>query len=140
MKVHLILGILLLIHSTIFGQDLEKHAWKNRVLLIFSKEENAEVLKKQLKILEKDKKGLCERKLEIYRFTPKSFSQNFDEVWSVSTYLFDRYGDTANEYQVILIGLDGGVKMKQAVVLDLEKLFAIIDGMPMRRVEVNTKN
>ena len=46
--------------------------------------------------------------------------------------------DTA--FEVILIGLDGGEKLRQTKVLETDKLFAIIDGMPMRRSEIIKNN
>ena len=39
--------------------------------------------------------------------------------------------------QLVLIGKDGGVKTRQSEgVFDLERLFALIDSMPMRRAEM----
>jgi hypothetical protein len=129
-----------MINSSIFGQDLEKHLWKDRVLLIFSKDDKSEKLQKQLEVLSKGKKGLTERKLEIYSFTPELFRTNFQEDWGESTYLFKKQGDLLNDFQVILIGLDGGIKMKQTSVLELKELFACIEGMPMRIAEVKNEN
>jgi len=38
-----------------------------------------------------------------------------------------------------LIGLDGGVKLKETEVLKKEDLFSIIDSMPMRLREIRQK-
>ena len=40
----------------------------------------------------------------------------------------------------MLIGLDGGIKLEQIQILSAEKLFAIIDGMPMRKREIRKNN
>jgi hypothetical protein len=109
-------------------------------LLIFSKDDKSEKLQKQLEVLSKGKKGLTKRKLEIYSFTPELFRTNFQEDWGESTYLFKKQGDLLNDFQVILIGLDGGIKMKQTSVLELKELFACIEGMPMRIAEVKNEN
>jgi hypothetical protein len=129
-----------MINSISFAQYLEKHIWKERVLLVFSKDEKSEKSQKQLEILSKGKKGLSERKLEIYSFTPELFTINFQKYWRESTYLFKKHGDLWNDFQVILIGLDGRVKMKQTSVLELKELFARIEGMPMRKIEVRNEN
>lgn len=48
-----------------------------------------------------------------------------------------RLGVNGDVVQVLLIGLDGGVKSRQeASEVDLGRVFALIDGMPMRRQEI----
>jgi hypothetical protein len=39
-------------------------------------------------------------------------------------------------FQVLLIGLDGGVKMDQSEIISCKKLFGTIDSMPMRKAEM----
>ena len=39
-------------------------------------------------------------------------------------------------FEVVLIGLDGGIKLRQTKLVSLDKLFTLIDGMPMRRNEL----
>jgi hypothetical protein len=41
--------------------------------------------------------------------------------------------------QLVLIGKDGGVKTRQSGAVDLPGLFALIDSMPMRRVEAQRR-
>ena len=43
-------------------------------------------------------------------------------------------------FEISLIGLDGGIKLSQNEILTAEKLFGIIDQMPMRRIEVENNN
>jgi len=47
-----------------------------------------------------------------------------------------KYKIPKNQFTIILIGLDGGEKLRQTKPLDTTTLFAIIDGMPMRRQEL----
>jgi hypothetical protein len=43
----------------------------------------------------------------------------------------------ANEaFEIILIGLDGGIKLRKNDIVSREELFSIIDAMPMRRNEM----
>ena len=44
--------------------------------------------------------------------------------------------DQNNDFEVILIGLDGGIKLRQDQTLLKQDLFRIIDAMPMRRNEI----
>jgi hypothetical protein len=121
-------------------QDLEKHQWKNRVLLIYGDEKTNTDFTKQMKILSENKKGLIERKLKLYQFIKNQFTFDFDEGWISSNLLFKNYVNNNERFKVILIGLDGGVKLTQNSILSTEKLFAIIDGMPMRKRELKNKN
>jgi hypothetical protein len=123
-----------------FGQDLEKHQWESRVLLIFNDDKNADDFKNQIKILSENKKGLTERKLVVYQFTKNEFTTNFIEVWSSSNSLYKKFVNNKDRFKVLLLGLDGGIKLEQDRILSPEKLFAIIDGMPMRRSELKRKN
>jgi hypothetical protein len=48
-----------------------------------------------------------------------------------------RFGLQSREAQLLLIGKDGGIKARQSgAVLDLERIFELIDSMPMRRAEM----
>jgi hypothetical protein len=41
-----------------------------------------------------------------------------------------------DEFEIILIGKDGGVKLRSKTPISLEELFSLIDAMPMRRQEM----
>ena len=43
-------------------------------------------------------------------------------------------------FRVILIGKDGGIKLKRNDQIDLETIFELIDSMPMRKDEIRHKN
>lgn len=51
----------------------------------------------------------------------------------------ERYGVAASEYAVILVGRDGGEKLRRASPISAEELFATIDEMPMRRRELRDR-
>ncbi len=119
-----------------FSQDIKKHQWENRILLVFTDDKKSDNFKHQIKILSENKKELAERKLVIYQFTENYFTTDFSEVWFSSNSMFKKYVNTNDSFKVLLLGLDGGIKLEQDKILSLEKLFTIIDGMPMRRSEL----
>ena len=47
-------------------------------------------------------------------------------------------GIGANSFSVVLIGKDGGEKLRVNDVPDLQAIYAVIDGMPMRGREMST--
>ena len=52
-------------------QDLSKHQWKDRLVLIIA-EEKTEKFQQQLTELQKHQQGLNERKLVIYQILPEN--------------------------------------------------------------------
>ena len=50
--------------------------------------------------------------------------------------MFKKYKATAKGFTFILIGKDGGEKLRSNEAVGLEKLYAIIDAMPMRQEEM----
>ena len=138
MKLMLIFFILLSLFS--FGQNMEKHLWKNRVLLIYSIDEKSQKLENQLTILTEHKKKLLERKIVVYSFTEKRYSFNFKNKWENSEILYSKFNPKNELFRVILIGLDGKIKLEQPTILSTEKLFTIIDRMPIRKREIRNKN
>ena len=50
--------------------------------------------------------------------------------------LFKTYQPNHDEFTFVLIGLDGGEKMRSTKVVSLEQLFGLIDSMPMRQWEL----
>ena len=120
--------------SISFGQDLKEHQWENRVLLILS--DDGALVKKQIEILQKKSEGLKERKLIIYRIYPKEYFKGINNHHASFPSNYSQLKKKKKNLEIVLIGLDGGVKLRQTELLDLEKLFTLIDGMPMRRQEL----
>ncbi|WP_439128384.1 DUF4174 domain-containing protein [Polaribacter sp.] len=129
--------ILFLLFSMVsFGQNIKKHLWKNRVLLVFTNDVQSDFYKNQVLMLQEHPKELLERKLVVYRFTKNSYQYNFSGNWKKST----KFKNEKSDFKIMLIGLDGGIKLEQTQLLSTEKLFTIIDGMPMRKRELKNKN
>ncbi|MFT5885303.1 MAG: hypothetical protein ACI9IP_001763 [Arcticibacterium sp.] len=126
----------MMIQLPAFSQTLKKHQWKNRVLLVISNKENNEPFQKQMDEFS-DEKPLNERKLVLYKVFPESYI--LEEKRINSSVLFEMYIKNKKDFCVVLIGLDGGVKLSQSNPLSSQDLFRIIDSMPMRRSEIRKK-
>ncbi len=119
------------------AQDLSKHRWENRLILLISDDENNPTLKAQIAEFTKDLTGLEERKLIIYQVMPEEYKIILNgDTTKQSSKLYKTYKKTEKGFEVLLLGLDGGIKHRQSELLPLEKLYAIIDAMPMRRSEM----
>ena len=121
------------------AQNLETHLWEDRVVLLFAADLQQTTLQKQLDLLKENPEGLIERKLVIYQITPNTIQKNgvdfFDKKFNGQ--LFKKYKPKKDEFTFVLIGLDGGEKMRATKIVSLNKLFGKIDRMPMRRSEIN---
>jgi hypothetical protein len=139
-KNFMLFGVIFLMMLNSYGQNIEKHQWEHRVLLIFSEDKDGEKLKNQIEILSKDKSGLVERKLKIYQFSEKQYTTDFNSIWFSSNLMEKKYQRDAEDFKVVLVGLDGGIKFEQKSILTIEQLFGIIDGMSLRKQELKSKN
>ncbi len=138
------LFFLLILPVMPLAQDLSVHQWENRVLLILSESSSDipinsgsqhSLFQAQLDTLQQYSSGLRERKLLIYQVMPSKF-RSADKGWQSSSMLYQKYKQTNAPFEVVLIGLDGSVKLRQTKILSSAELFAVIDGMPMRRAEL----
>lgn len=82
-----------------------------------------------------------ERKMLIFYITPKKYKRiHANEGWQQTNTVYNQYKKATTSFEMVLIGLDGEVKYRSATQQAYQKLFAIIDGMPMRRRELRRKN
>lgn len=124
------------------AQDLAAHHWQDRLLLIVADAADHPALRQQLAELQKEKEGLDERKLVIYQVLPGKYRVGLDDEgpWQISGKMYNRFQEAGASFSVLLIGLDGGTKLGRGALLSCEELFAVIDGMPMRRAEMRKKS
>ena len=117
------------------------YTWENRLLIILTDDINGLDYRNQLKELEKHNSGIMERKLLVFSASPKEYKKGIssDSEWEQSGKLYKKYKKFDSPLEVILIGLDGGVKARKREVFNTKSLFALIDGMPMRRSEMKNK-
>lgn len=97
------------------------------MLLIFADKESNTKVKEQQNILKAHQNGLNERNIEV-----KYYYADNDKA------AFKARKLTAS-FTVILVGKDGGDKLKSTLPVSLKKLFDTIDGMPMRKHEMQPK-
>ena len=126
--------------GSIAGRDLSHHKWQNRLVVILTSDSQNQMYKNQVEAFRGEKEGFDERKLVVYHVTPTKYKTGFrNQNWKNSTELFNRFKKSESDFEVLLIGLDGGVKLHQNNLLTVQKLYSTIDVMPMRRREIESK-
>jgi hypothetical protein len=127
------------------AQNLDKHQWENRIIIIKTTDENNAKYQKQIEEFKNEENGLLDRKLVLYKVVEDTYSfsdfnsksMDFQTISNPSKRNLFKH---KHDFEVLLIGLDGGVKIVQQEVLTIQKLFNTIDAMPMRQNELNNRN
>ena len=93
------------------------------------------VLNEQLTLLKSRQKELLERDLIFFRYANGKL---YDSSGSSTT--MDTKSVPAKDYNgLLLIGKDGGVKLKKEFIVPPDEIFTLIDGMPMRRAKMKNE-
>ncbi|WP_106147791.1 DUF4174 domain-containing protein [Flagellimonas meridianipacifica] len=106
-----------------FGQELNEYRWKNRLIVLVSEESNAPKAKQQLKLLNQNNKDLLDRDIVLLQRGPGSQD-------------LLQFSIAPNFQGILLIGKDGGLKLKKPFIVAPQKIFDSVDSMPMRRAEM----
>lgn len=124
--------------SMLKSQDLSTHRWQHRLVILLTSDTTQSAFQAQVKELSNYAQGLGERKIIIYQALPKAYRKGLDSSanWSQSDEIFTSLKKTDAPFEILLIGLDGGVKLRKDEFVPCRELFTLIDGMPMRRAEM----
>ncbi len=130
---------LIFISLTAQGQDapIEKLKWTKRVFLLVAPNEQARQINETLAILQSCQEGVDTRKIETFVVTP-GVTRNSTVNQVVASKDYNKYAAKAS-FEIVLIGLDGGVKWRASRLVDCRQLFIIIDVMPIRQEEMRQK-
>ncbi len=121
--------------NTAQSQDLSKHHWENRLILLLTENLEDENFTSQLKELETGLKGLQERKVIIYQIFQHKMKLGLakDAEWTTATNLYKKYDKKNTPFEFYLIGLDGKIKLQDYNCISIDKILDLIDSMPMRK-------
>lgn len=118
--------------------DLDALRWKNRVLILFSASESDASFQSQKQGLASREEEVADRDLLILEIIEQGKSRAGNQMLSEKSVqdIRKRLGVQAGKYQVLLIGKDGGVKLRSSEPVSMKDLFGLIDSMPMRQQEM----
>lgn len=124
----------------VYAQDIGEYRWKNRVLLLVDKTAASKSLQSQLKVFSDESLELEERALLVFIVTPEEIRFYNGQISKLlPAEVYRSISISENFSGVILIGKDGGVKLKKPFEVTADDIFTLIDGMPMRKSEINKK-
>ena len=127
------------------GQDkirLKDYQWKNRLILAFSPSaENPgyRALEKEIAVRVEE---VVDRDLLVFQILESGETKlgNSSLPESSGNYLREKFSIKSGTFTVLLIGKDGGVKLRREGGVELGEIFSLIDSMPMRQREMREKS
>lgn len=132
----LFLAAALLLASNTQGWSMDSLAhftWKNRVLVVFGQTEDAKV-QKQITTIRAQEAELADRDMVVLHVTQDKVTPIFGNAGGIDAQALTREaGADGKSFEAVLIGKDGGVKLRSEDVVGSVALFDLIDRMPMRR-------
>jgi len=126
---------------SVAGLDLDSLRWKNRVLVLFSPSESDASFQLQKQGLASSAGEVLDRDLMILEIVEQGQSGAGNQLLSEKSVqdIRKRLGAQRGSFQVLLIGKDGGVKFRSSEPVSMKDLFGLIDSMPMRRQEMESR-
>ncbi|WP_405247294.1 MULTISPECIES: DUF4174 domain-containing protein [unclassified Cellulophaga] len=128
----LILGCFFLYSPIAMAQDISDFKWKNRVLLLIDTASNSNNIKQQIQIFEGQHDAFQERDIIYFISTPKGSYGSDKQPLDLRGLEKYRKKDFSG---LILLGKDGGIKLKEAFIVPAKTIISLIDTMPMRQSE-----
>jgi len=136
-----VMSTLILLSSAASGKngvELSDYLWKNRPLLLFAPSPNSPVYRSVPDSLSAHLDQIEDRHMVIIevfengmiRIDGKSDCRHTAESFR------QRFSAEEGELTAILVGKDGGLKLRQNGRLDLGEILSLIDTMPMRQQEM----
>jgi hypothetical protein len=118
-----------------FAMDgLSELHWKMRAVLVFGEAGDPRI-DRQIKLLLGKKTELKDRDLVLIRVSGEDAEVVYGDWTGPSGPTLREEAKLHGGFHVLLVGKDGGVKLRSQTIVDDFALFDVIDGMPMRRAE-----
>jgi hypothetical protein len=127
--------------ASVADLDFDSLRWKNRVLVLFSPSESDVSFQLQKQGLASSTEGVLDRELMVLEIIEQGQSRAGNQLLSQKSVqnIRRRLGVQAGPFQVLLIGKDGGVKLRSSEPVSVKDIFGLIDSMPMRQQEMESR-
>ena len=134
--------LLIIARQDALSMDLRQFQWKNRLLFLFAPQRNDRFFSDLLNEIMVNKNEVEDRDLVIFEILESgpSYMNSVSLDAQTAAALQDKFDSPPGRFTVILVGKDGGVKLKRQTGTRLKDIFALIDAMPMRQEEIRQKS
>ncbi len=117
---------------------LSPYQWKNRILIISG---DSFEMKSCYQLYKKETESIRDRDMLLIYISPSSI-QSFPstpDIEAEKAKIIHHFDIQPDKGETILIGKDGGIKLRKPIPVSTNEVFDLIDSMPMRRAEVRDK-
>ncbi len=122
--------------------DLTQFQWKNRLLFLFAEDANNPLFKNLQSQIMAQKAEVDDRDLIVFEVPAQGPARMntspLDQKEADS--IRNHFAVPGDAFSLILVGKDGGIKLKRSDQVDLREVFGLIDSMPMRQSEMRQKS
>jgi hypothetical protein len=124
------------------SMDLNQFQWKNRLLFIFAPEKGDAFFQSLQSEISTQPDEISERDLVVFSIfeTGPSYQDNSQIDTRTAAAIRTNFAVLPGKFTCILVGKDGGIKLRQDSQVKLDQVFNLIDTMPMRREEMRQKS
>ena len=128
-----------LVPATAAGAELGDYLWQRRPLLLFAPTQSDPRLVETVRRIEASRCDFTDRDMVLGLIVTQGSSTLDGQVLDTSQVrqLLSTFRIDVNTFSAVLIGKDGGEKLRVNDVPDLAAIYAVIDGMPMRGSEMS---
>ena len=136
MKQLIVTAALAFVSTQVFAMDsLPGLEWNNRVVLVFGNPSDPKI-GDQIELLESQEAELADRDMVIIQVSGEKARSVYGKASGLNASAIRKEAKVSGErFQVLLVGKDGGVKLRSDSVVRNVEIFDLIDSMPMRKAE-----
>ena len=126
------------------GEDkikLKDYQWKNRLILAFSPSTEDPGYRAFAKEIAVQAEEVIDRDILVFHILETGEIKLGESSLQTGSgdYLRESFSISPGRFTVLLIGKDGGVKLRREGGVELNEIFSLIDTMPMRQREMREK-
>lgn len=120
---------------------MDTYRWHKRPVIVAAPDPSAPLVAAQRAALATTDAALSERDMVRIEILGENVTTDGTPRPDISaSRLRDQFGIGKTDALALLVGKDGGVKIRRRAAITADELFATIDAMPMRRREMGTQN
>lgn len=121
--------------------SMTEYLWRNRPLIVFAPHSEHPILASQREALSGYSGELRDRDMVVIEVVSDDVTIDGYAAKNLkAAEMRKRYGLRSSDTVALLVGKDGGVKLRRSHALSVQTLLETIDAMPMRRQEMSDSN
>jgi hypothetical protein len=122
------------------AQELDHALWQERLLILIAPSADDPLVLRQKQVLHDRRDAVEERRLRVIELYAEHDGATGQDLLSPQQdEIRQRLGAAPDSRELILVGLDGRMKRRAPLATPMSEIFRQIDGMPMRRQQIEER-